>query len=373
MQGIKNSYIYVDGKGVIKTSLLVQDGRITYIGEIAEELPGLITLPEDQILVPGFIDQHIHGCFGLDTMEATPQQLLTMGEKLLQEGVTYFCPTTMTMAKKKIVDALKNIAKAKKMSPKGAEILGAHLEGPFLSPAYPGVQDPRYLSRGDKEYLEELLKAADDQIAMITFAPEEDGAKILPLINAHGITAAVGHSNATFVEAQNAFRAGASSSTHTFNAMRGIHHREIGTLGAVLLNDAVYAELIADLHHVNPEAIRLLFKVKGPEKIILVSDAIEAKYLPDGEYQLGGQKVFVKNGQARNAMGVLAGSILRLDQALRNIKMILPELTFTQLIDLVTKNPANNLKIPDIGSIKVGNRAKFTVVDQNLNVIKTLI
>ena len=369
MNGFKNSYIYVEGQGIAKTSLSISDGRIVSIGN--NDSDEAIVLDENHILVPGFIDQHIHGCHGHDVMEASETALIDMAEHLLQEGVTYFCPTTMSMSLEDIQNALQTIVKVKKKQRQGAEIIGVHLEGPFLSKKFHGAQASKFILDGSEEILNNLIKIAGENIRLLTFAYEQNGKVMLPLMKEHHITPSLGHSDATAQVALEAFEQGVTCVTHCYNAMRGIHHRDIGVVGAALLKDEVMCELIVDLKHVSEEAIRLLFKVKGPEKIILVSDSMEAKYLPEGEYALGGQRVIVKESAARLEDGTLAGSVLRLDDALQNIHQLLPDLSLTQVIDLVTKNPAKNLRIDDIGSIAVNKKARFTVIDRQLNVIRT--
>ncbi|MFA6852064.1 MAG: N-acetylglucosamine-6-phosphate deacetylase [Bacilli bacterium] len=369
MKGFKNSYIYVEGEGIVKTSITIDNGRIISIGD--NESDDAIQLDDNHILVPGFIDQHIHGCHGHDVMEASKEALQEMANELLQEGVTFFCPTTMSMSIEDIKAALRNVTKVKQSQNKGAEIIGIHLEGPFLNRKYHGAQAMTNIIEGDEEVLSNFIKISGNEIRMMTFAYEQNGKVMLPMMQEHDITPSLGHSDATAKQALEAFEDGVHCVTHCYNAMRGIHHRDIGVVGAAFLKEEVMCELIADLKHVSEEAIRLLFKVKGPDKIILVSDSMEAKYLPEGEYSLGGQKVIVKDGAARLEDGTLAGSVLRLDQALKNIHKIIPELSLTQLIDLVTKNPAKNLQINDIGSIALNKKARFTVIDRDLNVICT--
>ena len=371
MPGFKNASIYVHGRGIIKTDLAYENGIITKIGRIND--PSLISLNDDEIVVPGFIDEHIHGCSGHDVMEASLEGLQTIADSLLKEGVTAFCPTTMSMSEKEINAALKTIATFKAKQTSGATILGAHVEGPFLSTHFHGAQDEKYLLDCNKDVLNEFITSAENQIRILTFAPERKGEQILPLLLEHKITPSLGHSNASGDEAKAAFEQGASCLTHCYNAMRGLHHRDVGLLGAGLLNDQVYAELIADLKHVSPDAIRLLFKVKGKEKIVLVSDSMEAKYLPEGNYELGGQKVIVKDNAARLENGVLAGSVLRLDHALKNIHEVMPDLTLTDLIDLVTLNPAKNLGLTNRGAIKVGHVASFTIIRKDFSVVKAIV
>ncbi|MFA5480827.1 MAG: N-acetylglucosamine-6-phosphate deacetylase [Bacilli bacterium] len=370
MKGFKETNIYVEGKGVIKTSLLVENHQIAKIGNVNEE--NLDSLPDNLILVPGFIDEHIHGAFGHDVMEATPTALREIASHLPNEGVTYFCPTTMSMGIEDIKTALQNIATY--VPDKGeAMIVGIHLEGPFLSEKYCGAQNPKFLMDCDEDILKHFIESSKNNLRIVTFACERGGENIIPTLIKNDIVPSLGHSDANAEQAREAIAQGARLATHCYNAMRGIHHRDVGLLGEIMLDDSVMTELIADLKHVSPDAVRLLFKTKGKERIILVSDSMEAKYLPDGHYSLGGQNVLVKDGTARLDSGVLAGSVLRLDEALANIAKIMPQLSFTEIIDLVTKNPAKNLNINNIGAIKVGNLANFTVVDKNFKVIKTIV
>ncbi|MDR0832279.1 MAG: N-acetylglucosamine-6-phosphate deacetylase [Bacillales bacterium] len=372
MKGFKNSNIYVSGKGIIKTSLFFDEGIIKKIGNDLKE-KDLIEIPDEYIVVPGFIDEHIHGANGFDVSHADLKGLDVISKALLQEGVTYFLPTTMSTSYSNILLSLKNIAKYQKEQKQGAEVLGIHLEGPFINEELNGAQNQENIIPCDVEILKDFIEASNNNIKIITFAYEKDGYKIMPLLKQHNIVGSIGHSKANSKEANEAFLNGVTSSTHTYNCQSGLHHRDVGVVGSVLLNDNVYAELIADLKHVSAPAIQILFKMKGPEKIVLISDATEAKYLKDGEYMLGDQKVYLKDGYVKTETGALAGSVLKLNEALKNIHLVVPSLSFTQLIDLVTINPANNLRLTNVGSIKVGNKAKFVVIDKDFNVVQTII
>ena len=371
IKGFKNSRIYVEGKGIIKTNLAIENGMIKAIGDDFDTA-GFEELPADQILIPGFVDEHIHGAGGADAMNGKLEDLQTIANYQAMDGTTTFNFTTMTMKKDIILKALETISEYMSKPRGGARVMGVHLEGPFISVAFCGAQNPGDILPLNVDDLNDFIKASNDHIKIITacYKPgHEDFAKVL---KEHNIVASLGHSDDTSEEAFDAFRNGFTTATHTYNAMKGIHHREIGTLGAVMLEDSVKCELIADLHHVSPGAIRLLYKNKGKDKMILITDSMEAKGLPDGMYQLGGNPVVVKDGTARLENGTLAGSILHLNDGVRNIKNVL-SLSLEDAIDMASINPARNMSLDDeIGSIKVGKRADFAIIDEEVRVYKTI-
>ena len=207
----------------------------------------------------------------------------------------------------------------------------------------------------------------------MTIAYEEADFDIVKFLLDNGIKPSLGHSDCSYTKAQEAIDKGAHTLTHTYNAMRGIHHRDIGLLGAGLLNDSVYTELICDLHHVSAPAIELLYRLKGKDKIVLITDSMEARFLDEGQYELGGQKVYVKNGVATLNDGTLAGSILRMNDAVKNIQKTL-NISLEEAIDFATINPAKNMGVEKFkGSLDIGKDADYIVIDRNLNVIKTYI
>lgn len=372
IKGYKNSLIYVEGKGIIKTNLSVKDGMIDNIGDDMDTT-GFEELADGQILVPGFVDEHIHGAGGSDAMNGTQKDLETIAKFQAMDGTTTFNFTTMTMEKGTIIKALSAINEyLSKEHKKGARAVGVHLEGPFISTAFCGAQNPGDILPLNVKDLDDFIAASGDhiKIATVCYKPgHEDFAKKML---EHGILPSLGHSDDTSVEAFDAVKNGFRLSTHTYNAQKGLHHRDVGTLGAMMLSDEVNCELIADLHHVCADAIRILYRMKGKDKIALITDSMEAKGLPDGMYQLGGQPVVVKDETARLENGVLAGSILHLNDGIRNVKNVLG-ISLEDAIDMATINPAKNLKMEnEIGSIKVGKKADFAIIDKDINVYKTI-
>ncbi len=371
MNCFKNANVYIEGVGIRKTDLLF-DGRT--LGFSAGSDANVICLPEDAVVLPGFIDEHIHGAGGHDVMDGG-DAVLKIAETIAAEGTCYFLATTMTASAEDTVTALRAIsAYCGKRSNRGAGLLGAHLEGPFISPKHIGAQPAEYVAAPDVELFDGFYKASGGNIKMITLAPEVCGAdKLIDRAKELGVTVSVGHTDATFGDVQRAAELGASCVTHTFNAQRGLHHREIGTAGAALLNDGLFAEVIADTVHVSVPALRLLTKSKPKDKVILITDAMRAKGMPDGESELGGQNVYVKNGEARLEDGTLAGSVLKMNTAVKNAVKYL-NLSVTEAADLASANPAKNLGLfGELGGIKEGKRASYTVLDGNFDVIMTII
>lgn len=366
--GVKGNIYFEDG--IKKGSFGIKDGKIT-------EAPikgNILSIPDGLILVPGFIDEHIHGADGADAMDAEETSLETIAKALPQEGVTSFLATTMSMDAPHIENALKTIASYRKKEHSGARIMGAHLEGPFISKIHCGAQDPKNIIPFNKDLFLKFYEDSGKSIKEVTFAYEENGEEALKTFNDLHIRGSIGHSDATSAQFLKALGEGLKCSTHTFNAMRGFHHREAGIVGEALLHDNFTCELIADTIHVSTEAMKLFFKCKKKEDVVLISDSTEGKYLPKGEYELGGQKVFIYDGVARLKDGTIAGSVLRLDNALRNVRMVAPSLSFTDLIDLVSKNPAKNIGIYDeVGSISKGKMADFVLLDKNFNVKLTVV
>ena len=372
MKAFKNVSAYVEGKGVIKTSV--------FFGEKIEKIGGCvkgaeaIDLPEGAIVLPGFIDEHIHGAGGSDAMDGTQKDLSVIAETVAQEGTTTFLATTMTQSKDNILKAMRAVKEYRAANGEaGARIAGVHLEGPFIAAAHKGAQPLEYVAAPNAQVFDEYNEASGNCIKLITLAPEEEGALgfIRHLVN-KGVTVSIGHSGATCAQVRAAIEAGATNVTHTYNAQSPLHHREIGVVGSALLYDELYSELICDTIHVSVPAMQLLVKNKPADKLALITDAMRAKGLADGVSELGGQTVIVKNGEARLQNGTLAGSVLKMNRALQNMvqKVGAP---FTQAVDYCTINPARTLKIDgETGSIAVGKRADFAVIDEEYNVICTV-
>ena len=334
------------------------------------------TLPEGVFLAPGFIDEHIHGAKGCDAMDGEPESILRIADALVQEGVTSFLPTTMTETIPAIEKSLLSIQEAKKKQTSGANIAGIHLEGPFISPIFKGAQAEINIQKPNPELLERFQKLSGGLIRIVTFAYEEDGGEefLKACLRLH-ITPSLGHSNATGQEALASFDKGVTSVTHLYNAQSRFHHRDVGIVGATLLRDGVKAEIIADFHHSSKEAIALLCKTKRKEDIVLISDSTEAKGLGEGaKAKLGSQEIHVQNGLALLENGTIAGSILRIDDALRNVSSVAKGYSYSDIVNLATLNPAKNLGLDGrLGSIALGKEPSFALLDSSFHVLATIV
>lgn len=368
MKAIVNGRLIVKDK-VIENKILLYQDRIVGIQDSVEDLADIEWIDARGCYVsPGFIDIHIHGAFGYDAMDWDEAALSTISKGLCQYGVTGFLPTTMSMDSDSIHRALGNIRKAVNAKGEGARILGAHLEGPFINPLRKGAHDEHYIIKADYELIKDYL----DIIKIITIAPEVEGhMDFIKGMHQH-ISFSIGHSNATYEEAMAAIEAGVKSATHLFNAMTALNHREPGIVGAVLNSD-IYCELIADKVHVHPAAFKLLAKVKGSDRIILITDAMRAACMKQGTYELGGQQVIVEQGAVRLTDGTLAGSVLRLDEAVRNLKEH-TTLSLPEVIETVTANPAALIGMSEeIGSLDAGKKADFVIFDEKFDIKATII
>ena len=369
--GFKNTFILTE-EGIIKTNIIIKDGIISYIGN--KEIDGLITLPDDQILVPGFIDEHMHGINGYDVMDGNVETLKKIAEEVAKEGVTSFLATTSTASIQKTIETLHAVKTFKELDNSCyAEIIGAHLEGPFLSKTYQGAQLGEYIINPSISLMKEFIIESGNNVKLVTLAPEEEnGLDLIKYLKEHNIIASVGHSNSTYKIVEQSIKNGLTSVTHTYNAQKPIHHREVGVVGAAMLFDELYTELICDGIHVSSPAVNLLCKNKPLDKIVLITDSLPEKGLKDGVYLDNDQEICVKNNELRLKDGTLAGSCLTMNQAIKNVI----KFTGVNLIDAInfaTANPAKNLNIFDkVGSIKVGKLANFTIIDQEINVYQTI-
>ena len=373
IKGFKNVNVLIENEGIVKKTILVENGKITKILDECD-CEELITLDDSKIVVPGFIDKHVHGGNNSDGMYSSLEDAKNIAKTIAAEGVTSYLITTMTQSKENITAALVNAKEyIETYNYEGAKPIGVHLEGPFISTQYNGAQIESCIVPCDVAKFKEYQEASGNNILQVTLAYEENGKELVNYLRDNKIVASLGHTDATCDQALEGVKEGITSFTHTYNAMKPLHHREAGVVGAALLADEAYCEMICDLIHLNKNAIKVLYKAKGKDKLIAITDGIEAKHLPDGEYQLGGQPVYVKNGEARLIDGTLAGSTLLMNTGLRNIKNVL-ELSLEDTINMATKNPAINLGIYDTkGSIKEGKDADFAVIDNDFNVYMTVV
>ncbi len=374
MKGFLGAKVYIHGKGIVKTNVGFENGIIAYIGNDDSKIDQVLPCSDNETVVPGFIDQHIHGAGGADAMDGSITALSTIANTLAKEGTTAFLATTMTQSKENIIKAMSAVKEYKSLNKTdGAEILGIHLEGPFISEKHIGAQPLEFVQKPTAEIFDEYNKASGNNIKIISLAPEVSGAnQLISHLNDIGINASAGHTDAGYNDIEKAIDCGLKGVTHTYNAQKGLHHREIGTVGSAMLFDNLYAEGICDCIHLSIPAIKLLIKNKPHDKFTLITDSMRAKGLNDGISELGGQKVIVKNGEARLENGALAGSVLKMNDAIKNL-VTKCGVEFTDAVDFATVNPAKNLGIEKLyGSIEVGKKANFTLLDNDFSVRLTV-
>ncbi len=361
---------------VLEGALTIENGLITEIIEGSEGYDGSDIRTIDGAggwLLPGFIDMHVHGGYGADFMEANEEAYDTILKFHASKGTTRMLATTVT-ASHNAIDSVLHAAAAYMMHPMPyAALAGVHLEGPFISELWPGAQNPSFISPPRLDWLQEWNRQYPGVIKQLTFAPEKEGSLALSSwLAEQGIVAACGHTDANYADIIAAADAGLSQAVHTYNAMRGLHHREPGTLGAVLTDERIYAELIADGHHVHPAAIRLLAAAKSTAKMILITDAMAAAGLGDGQYDLGGLTVDVQGGVAKlREGGNLAGSTLTMIDAFR-FMLANTSLTVPQVSLLASANPAKQLGLlQQTGTIAAGKLADLIWTDKTFTTVNS--
>ncbi len=356
--------------------VVIEDGVIVRMDSRADAgIPSGKNLDFDgHTLVPAFFDIHIHGSAGHDVMEATPEAFSTVGKFLGQHGVGAYLATTVTAPMDTTLKSLAGIAALIGQETEGARPLGIHIEGPFLSPHKKGAHPAALLLTPSVALFDRLWQAAEGKIRLMTIAPELPNAEeVIAHAAGLGVRVSMGHSNADTAAARAGIRAGAVTATHTYNAMRSFDHRDPGLLGEVLANDDLFAELICDGLHVHPDAVRIYWKSKGPKRAMLITDAMSAAGMPDGNYKLGELDVRVVNGKCVIGEDTLAGSTLTLDRALRNFA----EFTGAALDDvskLASRNPARMTGFEsEAGSLAVGRAADITVLSAKNEVVETIL
>ncbi|GGK02956.1 N-acetylglucosamine-6-phosphate deacetylase [Lentibacillus kapialis] len=371
---IKNTAIFTEENGVVNGSLLIED---TIIKTIHTEKP---LPPEDAIvidgeglnLIPGFIDGHIHGAAGADVMDATEEALDTMAGALPAEGTTSFLATTITQAPQNTDKALENVADYQ--SKQGmADVIGVHLEGPFIEADKKGAQPLEHIMEPDINQFKKWQHLSGNSIRTITMAPEHDATgEFMEFLFTSGVNVSAGHTDAGFEGIKKAIPYGLRQLTHLCNAMNGIHHRDIGAVGAAFELDELRAELIADGIHVSPEMLQLIFSNVGSKRLILITDAMRAKCLQAGNYELGGQPVTVTEDRAILKDGTLAGSILKMSEGARQM-LQLRDASIHHVVQMTSANPAKQVGIFDRkGSIKPGKDADLLLVDDDLDIKYTI-
>lgn len=369
MKAIINGRIVTPNDVLENKILIVENGKIT---GIVDELPknAAVIDAKGYFVAAGLIDIHIHGSLGADVMDGTLDAIQTIAQGIAQYGTTSFLPTTMTTDYNEIIQALTAIRRLQNQPPNGAKILGAHLEGPFINAKYKGAQNEKFITVPDLELIREFA----DVIKIITYAPEMDAdfAFTKSVKNETTIKLSIGHSNATYVQAKQAIAHGCSNITHLFNAMTGLHHRDPGIVGAAFMED-VFTEIIADKIHIDQHLFQFILDNKTAEKVVLITDSMRAGGEPDGMYDLGGQDVIVKKGVATLSDGTLAGSVLTLNQAVKNMYDNTTA-TLSEVIRMASLTPATALGIADHkGSLESGKDADIILLDEHFNCRLTMV
>jgi N-acetylglucosamine-6-phosphate deacetylase len=358
--------------------VMIEKGKIVTVTDINKNLSMLkneeVIDAQDKFVVPGFIDIHVHGGGGADVMDGEVEAIQQVAVTHSCFGTTAFLPTTMTMSKDKIIKSLKSIQEAKSRGTGAAIILGIHLEGPYINPEKKGAQKEEDIKEFSVDDFLEFNQAAGSLIRLVTIAPEKpESIAFIQWLCQQDIIASVGHSNATYQQVQDAVQVGLSHVTHLFNAMRGLHHREPGVVGAALSNPRLTVEMIADGIHLHPVILRMVAQIKEREKVMLMTDAMRATGLEEGTYELGGQEVIVDQGQARLRDGTLAGSVLTMDKAVRNM-VTKAGISLFQAVQMASYNPAKRLGIEDRkGSLEPGKDADVVILNKNLEAELTMV
>ena len=360
----KNANIFVGGK-FRHGSFRAENGRFT---EILTTVPaeGGIDL-NDQYVIPGLVDVYNHGNSGADFSDGDYDGLVKMARYLAQNGVTSFAPASMTLPYDALETAYKTAVQFRREQPEGcAHLMGIHMAGPFFSEKKKGAQNGAYLRAPDFAAFKRLYDTSEGLLRIADVAAELPGAAKFAEKASKLCTVSIAHTDCTYEEACAVFDAGASHLTHLYNAMPGIHHRKPGVIPAAVENEQVSAELISDGQHVHPASVRLAFRMFGPARMVLISDSLRCCGMPDGEYELGGQPVFLQGGVARLSDGTIAGSATNVyDCMLRAISFGIPR---EDAVRAATYNPARQLGcLDEVGSIRDGKQADFVICDAELN------
>ncbi len=367
---IANGIVLTPDERIDGGSVTVEEGRILLVERGRSAAPPTIDA-RGCFVIPGFIDVHVHGADGFDTMDATPEAIQSMGRFMARHGVTAYLPTTVAASRQDTLASIANV-RATPASLDGAEHLGVHLEGPYLNHQYRGAQPPQHLRAADPHEYEQWFESG--VIRLITVAPEVDGVQdLVRLGTQRGIEFAVGHTAATYDQTLSAADAGLRQATHVFNGMPALHHREPGPVGAVLADDRIMPQVIADGVHLHPAVVKLLIRAKGIDRTILITDAVRATGMPDGEYALGDQIIHVRQGVARTAAGGLAGSTLTMDGALQNVIRFVG-LSLQEALPMLTRVPADSIGCKGRkGRIASGYDADLVLVDDACRVRLTMV
>jgi len=374
---IHNARLFTPNQAGLMGWLLIENGLIRSIGfgntpSFSETASIQSFDAQGHNLLPGFIDLHVHGAMGHELMDASPSGLEEMARFYASHGVTSFLATTWTASRSSIMKALQLVEEMQGQILGGATLLGAHLEGPYLNPTRCGAQDVNFIRRAEGEEALEILETG--VIRLLALAPEfDENIWLIEECVRRGITVSAAHTTANYEQMQKAAQRGITHLTHSYNAMQGLGHRELGTIGAAMTLPQIKCELIADNIHVHPAAQKILVDVKGTAGVILVTDAIRAAGLPEGEYVLDKRSIHIQNGAVRLPDGTLAGSVLTMERALQNICSAtgrsLEELWVTSSLNAARAIGVSSHK----GSLEVGKDADLVLLDESFNVKRTVV
>ena len=371
---IHNIQLAMPDGSVMEGDIIVENGKIATVSdESTEDFSGERMDGQGCLVLPGFIDIHIHGADGADFMDGTEESFEKVARALPKEGTTSFLATTLTQSEEHILNAVEAGRKFMEQNETGAEMLGFHLEGPFIHPGQAGAQPVEFIRKPSFQFLERWFGGDLGHLKVVTLAPEcDEGLKLTRRLAERDIIVSAGHTKATFEDVQHAVDHGLSHLTHFGNAMSGLHHREIGVVGAGFLLEQLHCEVIADGIHLSEAMLRLIYKTIGPERIILITDSMRAKGLPDGTYTLADQDVKVVGRKATLDNGTLAGSVLKMDEAVQMMRRI-GNCDLIDLMRMSSSNAAKRLGVFDRkGSIEVGKDADLVLLDADFQVHATI-
>ncbi len=361
------------GRRLTDHSIVVEGGIIKYLAPGREKpADGDVILDAgDRVVTPGMVDVHVHGALGYDTNDASEKANRAIARFNASHGVTSYCATPYSGTAENLTASIQAVTRTP-WPEDGARQIGLHVEGPFLSSKYRGAQPESVLRYASIAEIRHWMEAG--QIRLITLAPERPGAlEAVRFCVQNGIVPVVGHTAATYEQVIAAAEAGLSHATHTFNGMTGLHHRQPGAVGAVLTDDRIFAEIIADGIHLHPAVVKLVVQAKTPERTVLITDAIRAAGMSDGESELGGQRLTIKEGAPYTESGSLAGSMLTMDTAVRNV-MAFTGQPFAEVLRMATATPATSIGMQNqIGTVQPGAFADIVFWDSDYKVCQTII
>jgi len=363
---VLNNIKIVTPDGIIENGYIsIKDGIIVDINKGNYSGNDQIIDGKGQTAMPGFIDIHMHGSCGIDFMDAKPEDYKTIANALYKEGVTTFLATTLTSDKESLLKVCRAVKEAKESVP---SLGGIHLEGPYISVKYKGAQNEEFIRNPNVKEMAELIEASGNNVRYISMAPEKDGSlEFIKFCVENGVTVSAGHTDATFRQVKEAMKYGLTNTTHTYNAMSGHTHRNPGVVSAALYYDKIFTEFICDGIHVCNDTLKISYKIIGPERFIVITDALKIKNSDLEKFELFGLPCIRKDGAAYLEAGPLAGSLLTMDQGVRNMY----EVTKANLVDLskiCSRNAANSLHFYDRGELKVGKIADIVLLNGSLQV-----